>query len=78
MAELVESLVMLESWMCGPNVLLAALGFSELDLDAVDPVHTIDEQNQYENEGNLSLCEPPPAIMGTRAELPSFHIVALL
>lgn len=78
MAELVGLLVMLESWTCGRDVLLAAFGFRQLDLDAVDTVHTIDEQNQYENEGNLSFCEPLPAILGTRAELPSFHIVALL
>ena len=55
MAELVWTLVMLESRMGGRDVLLAALGFSQLDLDAVDTVHTIDEQDQYENEGNLSL-----------------------
>lgn len=43
MAELVDVLVMLESWMCDRDVLLAALGLSQLDLNAVDPVHTIDE-----------------------------------
>lgn len=34
-------------------VLVTALGFSQLDLNAVDTVHTVDEQDQYEDEGNL-------------------------
>ena len=43
---------------------MAALGFGQLDLNAVDTIHTVNEQNQYEDEGNLSVCEPLPAGMG--------------
>ena len=57
---------------------MAALGLRQLDLNAVDAIHTVDEQNQYENEGDLLLCKPFPAKTGISAEIPSCHIVALL
>lgn len=41
--------------MWGRDVLLAALGFGQFDLNAIDTVHTVDEQNQYEDEGDLSV-----------------------
>ena len=43
---------------------MAALSFSELDLNAVDTIHTVDEQDQYEDEGNLSSSEPLPVKRG--------------
>ena len=69
---------MLRGWKWGSAILLAALGFSQLDLNAVDTVHAIDEENQYEDERNLSSCEPSQAGGWTSAELPSCHIVASL
>ncbi len=49
--------VMPMAWVCGRDVLVAALRLSQLDLNAIDTVHAIDEQNQYEDEGDLSSCE---------------------
>lgn len=42
---------------------MAALSFSQLDLNAIDTVHTVDEQDQYEDERNLSSCKPVEAKM---------------
>lgn len=78
MAELVWKLVMMKAWMCSSDILLAALGLGQLDLDAVDTVHTVDEQNQYEDERNLSSCKLHPANKGAILKLPSCHIVASL
>ena len=57
MAELVWMLAMPKAWARGRDVLVAALGLSQLDLNAIDTVHAIDEQNQYEDEGDLPSCE---------------------
>ena len=64
--------------MRGQDVLIAALGLSQLDLDAVDTVHTVDEENQYEDEGNLSSRESLQAKAGMSVGLPSCHIEASL
>lgn len=45
---------------------MAALGFGQFDLNTVDAVHTVDEENQYEDERNLSSCEQVEAKTGTR------------
>lgn len=60
------------------DVLLAALGLSQLDLNAVDAVHAVDEEDQYEDESDLWCCQPLQARKGTSAELPSCHTAALL
>ena len=45
--------------MWGRDVLLALLGLGQFHLHAVDTVHAVDEEDQYENEGNLLSCKPP-------------------